>query len=155
MERNTLMFDRKTLRKEIVDAIKEVFNTDEWVKTFDGNELKIINRRERVSDKFPVVSIVIKDDHPFVNGKTSQQHTQYTEFNLLIEIYNKDSKAKKIDRETLSEDIGDAIIYCLQTKFGYMHTYNDTNPNEDVSVARRTILYTQIINNETRATFIR
>lgn len=155
MERNTLMFDGETLLNEIKSAIKEVFKTDEWIQTFDGNELKIVTRQERVSDKFPVVVLNIIDDYPYLNGKTSQQHTQFSEFTLLITIYNKDSKAKKIDRETLSRRISYAIIYCLQTKFGYMHTYNQLTPNEDVSVTRRTISYTQIINNETRATFIR
>lgn len=153
-ERNSLIFDGELVMNELKKTIKQIFKTNEWIETFDGNEIKVITKQERTSDKFPVVSLNIFDDLPYNRTRDSNQIANHTQFALRVTIYNKESKSKKLDRETLSRRIANEIILNFQQKFGYSHSYNQLAPNEDVSVARRIIGYNMIINNKTYAIYI-
>lgn len=149
VERNSLIFDGELVMNELKKLIKKTFKTNEWIETFDGNEVKIITKQERTSDKFPVIVINIFDELPYSRTRDSNQIANHTQFSLRITIYNKESKSKKIDRDTLSRRIANEIILNLQKEFGYSHSYNQLTPNEDVSITRRTIGYNLIINNQT------
>lgn len=153
-QRNSLMFDAEELLDEFKKTIKRAFKTDEWINTFDGNEMKVVTKQERTSDKFPVVVLNIFDDSPYNRTRDSNQVANHTQFALRITIYNKESKNKKLDRDVLSRKIANEIIYNLQIKYGLSHQYNQSTPNEDVSIARRTIGYNPIIDNRTKAIFI-
>lgn len=152
-ERNSLIFDGELVLKEVKKLIKEIFKTDEWVELFDGNEAKVITTQERTSDKFPVISLNIIDDNPYTITRDSRQISNHTQFTLRVTIYNKESKAKKLDREIVSRRIANAIIQKLQMKLGYSHGYNQLVPNEDITIARRIISYTQVIDNRTYAIY--
>ena len=152
--RNSLMFDAEELMNDFKKTIKQAFKTDEWINTFDGNEVKVVTKQERTSDKFPVISLNIIDDSPYNRTRDSNQVANHTQFTLRITIYNKESKNKKLDREVLSRRIANEIIYNLQIKYGLSHQYNQPTPNEDVSIARRTIGYTSIIDNKTKTLYI-
>lgn len=153
-ERNSLIFDGELVMNELKKVIKQIFKTNEWIETFDGNEIKVITKQERTSDKFPVVSLNIFDDLPYNRTRDSNQIANHTQFALRVTIYNKESKSKKLDRETLSRRIANEIILNFQQRFGYSHSYNQLAPNEDVSVARRIIGYNMIINNKNHAIYI-
>lgn len=152
-ERNSLIFNGEVVMNEVKKVIKETFKSDEWIELFDGNEVKVITRQERTSDKFPVISLNIIDDFPYTKTRDSKQISNHTQFTLRITIYNKESKTKKLDREIVSRRISNAIIQKLQMKFGYSHSYNQLVPNEDITIARRVISYTQVIDNRTYAIY--
>ena len=101
-----------------------------------------------------MISLNIIDDSPYNRTRDSNQVANHTQFTLRITIYNKESKNKKLDREVLSRRIANEIIYNLQIKYGLSHQYNQPTPNEDVSIARRTIGYTSIIDNKTKTLYI-
>ena len=78
-ERNSLIFDGELVLNEVKKLIKETFKSDEWVELFDGNEMKVITKQERTSDKFPVISLNIIDDNPYNRTRDSRQISNHTQ----------------------------------------------------------------------------
>lgn len=154
LERNSLVFDGEALLSDLKKTIKKIFKSDEWINTFDGNEANITTFHKAVSDKFPTIFLEIEDDSPYNITRDSNQIANHSQFLFRITIYNKESKNKKIDRETLSRRIAKEIIFVLQKEYGFSHEYNNFIPNEDESIARRVISYRPIIDNRTNAIYI-
>lgn len=149
MEINTLTFNGQRVMDQVKKLIQKSFKTDEWYELFDNNDLEIITYQERVSDRFPIITINIIDDYPYLTSRDSNQISNHTQFSLRITIYNKNSISKKLNREIVSRKIADQIIYTLQSELGYIYESNQLVPNEDVDICRRIISYSLIIDNKT------
>ena len=153
LERNSLIFDGEKVINTLKKSIKKLFKSDEWVETFDGNEVGVITYQQTISDNFPIIFLEIIDDSPYTITRDSNQIANHTRFTFRITIYNKESKAKKLDRETLSRRIANEVILHLQKEYGYAHDYNQFVPNEDITISRRVIGYTAVIDNNTYAIY--